>query len=101
MAEKLVFDTDALQQAATELNDAKEMMTQLKEELHNAVENLRTIGWQTEAGTKFFDKFDNTWEKNLANYIAVIEHMSSNTSYAQSEYEKIVEEANAIKLQSK
>ena len=98
MSKNLVFDTDALQTAASNLDKDKTDMDNLKKNLNFAVENLRKIGWKTDAGTKFFEKFDNTWEKNLTNYIAVLEHMRANTIYAKTEYEKIVEEANAIKL---
>lgn len=100
MAEKLVVDIDALATAKSELNAECERMKTLKNELSTAVEDLRTKGWISEAGTEFFKKFDDVWIKNMDDYIEVIDYMIANVEYARGEYERVIDAANSITLEN-
>lgn len=93
----LKFDLDAMKGAETSYRDYATRMNAVKTNLRQAIDAVRS-DWDTDAGTAFFKKFDDEWEKNVTDYIAVIQHMSENMRIANSNYTSVWEEAKALNL---
>lgn len=93
----LYLDRDALDTAKTNYSTYSEDMKNLKKELEDAINDIRS-GWKSDAGDAFFKKFDDEWEKNFTDYINVIEHMSSNMEIAKTNYQAVFDEADQLKL---
>lgn len=72
-------------------------MIDLKAKLSVAVEDIKE-GWDTQAGDAFFEKYGNEWDKNISNYIEVIQNMSRNMQIADSKYQSVYETAQIIRL---
>ncbi len=93
----LRFDLDVMKSAEASYQDYAARMTDVKMNLRQAIDAVRS-DWDTDAGDAFFKKFDTDWEKNVENYIAVIQHMSDNMRIANSNYTSVWEEAKALNL---
>lgn len=93
----LKVNEEALKKAKTTYNDQAQRMRDLKAKLDKAVEDIKE-GWNSKAGDEFFKKFDNEWEKNIIDYIDVIQHMSDNMKIADDKYQKVFDTAEKIKL---
>lgn len=93
----LIVSEEAMETARTGYLDCASRMTTLRDTLKTAVEDIRS-GWKSDAGTAFFEKFDDEWLKNFNDYIAVIEHMGDNMSDAQKKYRPLFEDADKINL---
>lgn len=96
MAEKnLKISQEALFRAKLSYNECAMKMSMLKCNLEVAMEDIR-LGWQSDGGKEFFQKFDDEWAKNLEDYIAVIEHMSENMAVAEYKYREVFDEADKL-----
>ena len=96
--DKLKIDQDAFNDTKIAYDECSDQMTTLRDNLKKAVSGLRS-GWESEGGEAFFDKFDNSWEKNFNDYIAVIQHMSSDINAANEKYQEVFDEAAKLNLQ--
>lgn len=93
----LYLDRDALETAKSEYSSYAQQMSDLKDKLVGAVDDIRD-GWKSDAGDAFFTKFDDEWKKNFDDYINVINHMSSNMEIAQNKYQAVFDEADKLNL---
>lgn len=93
----LKINADSLKKAKTSYYEQAQRMRALKVKLDTAVESIKD-GWDTKAGDKFFEKYDTDWDKNITDYIDVIQHMSDNMKIADSKYEVVFNTAEKIKL---
>lgn len=93
----LKFDLDVMKNAEASYQDYATRMAAVKTNLRQAIDAVRS-DWDTDAGAAFFAKFDDDWERNVEDYIAVIQHMSDNMRIANSNYSSVWEEAKALNL---
>lgn len=96
---KQILKLDQEEMISTEMcyNQEAEKMEQLRISLMEAVVELRT-GWDSEAGKVFFDQFDDVWQKGMKNYAEVIKHMAKNMRIANTKYQEVIEQAQALNL---
>lgn len=93
----LKVNEESLKKAKLSYNEQAQRMRELKSKLSRAVDDIKE-GWKSNAGDEFFKKFDNEWEKNITDYIDVIQHMSDNMKIADDKYQKVFDTAEKIKL---
>ena len=88
---------EAMETAKSGYDSCAKRMKQLRGVLKTAVDEIRTC-WDSDGGKAFFEKFDDEWDKNFNDYIAVIEHMSENMTKSKSKYQPLFDEADKINL---
>jgi WXG100 family type VII secretion target len=93
----LKINEESLKKAKLTYNEQAQRMRDLKKKLSTAVDGIKD-GWDTKAGDEFFKKYDNEWEKNIIDYIDVIQHMSDNMQIANNKYKTVFDTAEKIKL---
>lgn len=93
----LYIDNEAIQTAKDEYNNYQTEMATLKRELEAAISELKK-SWKSDAGNKFFEKFDDQWVKNMSDYIVVLQHMQTNLNTAKNKYQDIYDEADRLNL---
>lgn len=91
----LYLDKDAFVAASKELRDKCEELKKLKTNIRQSFEQLK-IDWDSDAGKKFFDKFENDLITNLDKYSTVFEYMSNNLSIASGKYDDVFRAADAV-----
>jgi len=94
----LKINEESLKKAKTSYQEQAERMRNLKVKLSIAVDGIKE-GWDSKAGDEFFKKYNNEWEKNITDYIDVIQHMSDNMKIADDKYQTVFDTAEGIKLQ--
>ncbi len=93
----LIINQEQLQTAQTKYSEYAQQMDDLRKTLKDAVDNIRD-SWQSEAGEVFFSKFDEDWEKNVKDYVNVLNHMADNMLKANTLYEEVFDAAEALKV---
>jgi len=91
----LHLDRDAFSQASRELQAKCEELKTLRANIKASFEQLR-VDWDTDAGRKFFKRFERDLMKNLEDYSKVFEYMSKNLSTASVKYEEVFRAADSV-----
>lgn len=91
----LMLDTDAFEQARKELEAKSAELRTLRSNLSRSFTQLKK-DWDSDAGKKFFERFENDLLKNLDDYIKVFEHMSQNLSTASQKYEEVFRAVDVV-----
>ena len=97
MAADLYLDQEAFNTAKRELvkyigTDGLEgLVTKIKA----SFEQLQ-IDWDSDAGKKFFDRFENDLISNLNKYAIVFRHINENLSTASGKYEEVFGVAETV-----
>jgi len=91
----LILDKEAFATSSRELKEKCEELNALRTNIKASFEQLR-IDWDTDAGKKFFERFETDLIKNLEDYSKVFEHMSNNLSAASMKYEEVFNAADAV-----
>lgn len=89
-------NTEAFTRAINEYESAISEMNSIKERLTRKVQVLQDKSWQSKAGDKFCDKYNNKWAVEVDKYTKITELMISLLNEAKSRYEEIIDEANKI-----
>ena len=92
MAGKLKLNQEEMinAQAAQDMQD-------LRTSLNASIGRIRNA-WNSDAGIAFFDKFDTQWDRNMADYTNVMQHMAENMQIANSRYQEVFDAAVQLKL---
>lgn len=91
----LYINKDAFNSACNKLKKCSSEMSDLCSSIEASFEQLRK-DWNSEAGEKFFSKFEDELMKNLKNYVSVFEYMSINLSTASSQYDEVFRAADKL-----
>lgn len=94
---KLRIDLDVLQDTRNIYNDEIEQFRQAKNKIRQALEDLKLSGWDTKAGRLWFGDLGTGWMKAFKEHIEVIQELSDELGIAQTKYQEIVDELNALK----
>lgn len=94
----LIIDQEQLQTAQSKYSEYAQEMEELRKTLKTAVDSIRD-SWKSEAGDVFFSKFDEDWEKNVKDYVNVLNHMADNMSKANTLYQEVFDAAEALKVE--
>lgn len=93
----LKYDIEVMQSVKKDYTDCISEMKSLKKKMQKMVSEIEDA-WKSEAGTAFFEKFNDEWLDSFTQYVEVLQHMSENLSYAKGKYSQITEKADAIKF---
>jgi WXG100 family type VII secretion target len=91
----LLINRDAFSHASRELQKKCEELITLRKNIASSFEQLR-VDWDTDAGRKFFERFENDLMKHLEDYSKVFEYMSKNLSNASERYEEVFNAADTV-----
>ena len=95
MKSDLYLNKDAFTQASNELKIKCEELKMLQSDIKSSFEQLKN-DWNSDAGKKFFEKFEGDLINNLKKYSIVFEHMSENLSTASQKYDEVFRAADAV-----
>lgn len=90
---KFRVDTDVLTDTINTYKIIADDINRAIRDAENAVNALKTSGWQSNAGKAFFDNFDYSWKVNMAKRVKVIIHLRQCLENARNEYEQLCSEA--------
>lgn len=62
----------------------------------DAIDLLKSSGWQSGAGDAFFANFDDEWKDGIEKRILVLKHLKECLDIAETEYSGLVEDAVKI-----
>lgn len=93
------FDLDAMEDAIKDLETAIDDLDTIQKNLQKAVDALvDSKGWDSDAGSAFTDKYNNTWGEGIKDRRAIMERMLEHLEFALEKYGEVVEEAEALTL---
>ncbi len=85
----LAFDTSVLRSCATSYQTiAGELRTKVQE-LDELLDDLKSEGWTTPAGTAFHQMVNTSWSENIELYASLLETYESVLKSAASQYESL------------
>lgn len=93
----LQYDTEKMTEVKQTYVDAVSKMTEIQKKMQKMVDSVKD-GWDSDAGTAFFEKYDEEWLKGFNQYKEVLTHMSENLNTAQGKYTQITNLAKKTKL---
>lgn len=93
----LQYDTEKMTEVKQTYVDAVSKMTEIQKKMQKMVDSVKD-GWDSDAGTAFFEKYDEEWLKGFTQYKQVLNHMSENLNTAQGKYNEVTELAKKTKL---
>jgi WXG100 family type VII secretion target len=91
----LLVNRDAFSQASRDLQAKCQELRTLRTNINASFDQLR-IDWDTDAGRKFFERFESILLKNLEDYSNVFEYMSKNLTIASQRYEEVFNAADNV-----
>lgn len=94
----LKFCTDAMGTAVENYTETADKMSELRDKLEKEIDTLASTDWQSDAGQKFADTYQNTWAQNVGKYVEVLRELADILSKAAKEYDQLVEKANTLKI---
>ena len=97
MGVDLYLDQEAFNRAVSEMNRyiGSDGLEGLHGKIKASFEQLR-IDWDSEAGQKFFERFENDLLFNLKKYATVFKHIQENLTIASGKYEEVFRVADAV-----
>ncbi len=93
----LQYDTEKMTEVKQTYVDAVSKMTEIQKKMQKMVDSVKD-GWDSDAGTAFFEKYDEEWLKGFNQYKEVLTHMSENLNTAEGKYTQITNLAKKTKL---
>ncbi len=93
----LKYDIEKMLEVKQVYADAVIKMTEIQKKMQKMVDSVKD-GWDSDAGTAFFEKYDEEWLKGFTQYKQVLNHMSENLNTAQGKYNEVTELAKKTKL---
>jgi len=91
----LYLDGDILSNTSEQLMVRHEELKTLRSSINASFSQLKK-DWNSDAGSQFFDRFNNDLVGCLFNHMMVIEYMSQNLSTALQKYEEVFRAADAV-----
>jgi WXG100 family type VII secretion target len=91
----LEFNTDTLNTQAKKIKKIADDLKKNQKKLTSSLETLRE-DWQTSAGDKFFEQYDEKWTHNLDNHIKLLNDLVKELQYAASQYEPVEREFSQL-----
>lgn len=93
----LQYDTEKMTDVKQTYVDAVSKMTEIQKKMQKMVDSVKD-GWDSDAGTAFFEKYDEEWLKGFNQYKEVLTHMAENLDTAQGKYTQITNLVKKTKL---
>ena len=94
---ELAFDLEDLMELSGKTDILSTDLAEQRESLTNGLEQLRK-DWNTDAGKRFFEQLDNSWEDEVEKFEKTLEVFKTILDNAVEEFEGVVDQANEIKV---
>jgi len=94
------FDTDIFNSAANVFTEKSNELNQIQIDLVNAIENLKTTGWQSKAGDAFFNSIKDNWASDIIRYCDLLNALAQIVNEARDEFNQVEADANNLKIDS-
>ncbi len=91
----LYLDKDAFEKGSQTLEQKKTELQDLRQKIEQNFAQLKQ-DWKSDAGTVFFQRFENDLLGNLDAHITVLEYMHRNLSTASQKYDEVFRDADAV-----
>lgn len=91
----LYLNKDAFATASNDLKNHCEKIRELYGDIEKSFVQLKH-DWDSEAGKKFFQRFEDDLLKNLKNYVTVFEYMGQNLTTASNKYDEVFRAADTV-----
>lgn len=89
------YDRDIFENTKEAYEDAITNLDGLKLEMDEGIKNLQD-NWKTDAGTVFFDSYDDDWKNILEHYVALLNYLKECIQKAMDEYNPLIDELESI-----
>ena len=96
MPNQLRVDTSQMQRTSRDYQKAIDDLEKARANLDNAINALRTSGWDSGASKAYFKQYDDKWKKSLEAHVKTLEHMRGSLDEARREYEKLCDQAKTL-----
>lgn len=93
----IIYDIDKLTNAKVAIDELIDELDNDNQNLTKALTDLEN-GWNTDAGTKFFDEHKNTWSEYVNKYVKKLQGVSDMIQKAIVRYENIGSEVKKLKV---
>ncbi|ROR31758.1 WXG100 family type VII secretion target [Mobilisporobacter senegalensis] len=93
------YETEVFAQASKAFNDSAATLKEMKDNLVTRIDDLRNIGWKSDAGNSFFEIIDHNWSNDIERYVDLMEDLSTMITYAIQQFESVSEQAKSIKYE--
>jgi WXG100 family type VII secretion target len=89
--DKLMIDLNQLQETINDYKTSIEDFKQMKDNLDNAIEELKTSGWVSGASTQYFTTYEDTWKTNMDMHMKILIHLKDCLTKAKIDYDALYE----------
>jgi len=96
MANQLRVDTTQMQKTSRDYQKAIDDLEKARRNLENAIQALKTSGWDSGASKAYFRQYDDKWKKSLETHVKTLEHMRGSLDAAAKEYGKLIDQAKTL-----
>ncbi len=86
---KLKVDFDVLEETARVYNNEVQNFEEARDGVKQALDELKSSGWVSQAGSAWFDAVDMDWVETINFHIRVITELSKEIGIASKEYREI------------
>lgn len=93
---KLKIDLDVLTNTINEYNKHIQNFREAQNKVKQALQTLKTSGWDTAAGNHWFAMVNDDWIDSMEKEIAVIEEMVKELQIAEREYSEVLSEQDNL-----
>lgn len=93
----LKYDTDKMISVKATYKDKVAKMDEIQDSMQKMVKEVKK-NWKSDAGTAFFEKYDEEWLKGFEQYKEVLNHMADNLNIAQDKYSEVTELAKNTQM---
>lgn len=91
----LYLDQSAFSTGKSKIDEQRELLLMLRGQIDRSFERLRKE-WDSDAGKKFFERFQSDLLDNLDKYAIVFGYISENLSTSSQKYEEVFRAADAV-----
>ena len=91
-------DIEVLQKTKQTYNESVTNINNIKNNLTTLVQQLKETGWNSDAGKKFFESYDEGWAKNIDKYTKFVEFMSELLVQAEASYQEVIDASEELKF---
>ena len=87
----LSIDLDVLQSTYNLVNSKYTEFNNIFARLNQAIVNLKNSEWKSSASDEFFASYDDYWKKDIELYLGLLEQMSNELGYINTNYNELNE----------
>lgn len=87
----LAFNTDELRQCGIQYSNIATDLRDMSNKLDKCINDLKSNGWTTPAGTAFYKMVNMNWRDNIEKYAALLDTLKIILDDAATQYESLVE----------